>query len=181
MLRQKLLNNQQTDTASTKADAYNNQQPDMEAVEYSPHFNGTLPICTRQPVVPLWQLFYAIECRLNAELTTLSFCSPQVASVYNPVEYARGLHCQYLERFLTTRPAVLFVGMNPGPWGMCQTGVDFDSLYIEWSERLIDEGLMWYMCRQTFRSRLVASRSCETGCSSADASTNHKVNWLHDL
>ncbi len=45
--------------------------------------------------------------------------------VYNPLDYAWDLHRQYLERFGQGRKEVLFLGMNPGPWGMAQTGVPF--------------------------------------------------------
>lgn len=53
----------------------------------------------------------------------LSFSAP-VAAVYNPLQYAWQAHAQYLQR--TTPPIqILFMGMNPGPWGMAQTGVPF--------------------------------------------------------
>ena len=54
----------------------------------------------------------------------LSFPSP-AAYVYNPLQYAWEAHRQYLERFATGRKKVLFLGMNPGPFGMAQTGVPF--------------------------------------------------------
>lgn len=52
------------------------------------------------------------------------FADP-VAFVYNPLEYAWAAHQRYLERFATGRRQVLFLGMNPGPFGMMQTGVPF--------------------------------------------------------
>lgn len=70
-----------------------------------------------------WEKFYNIECRLNVDLRSIDFVKGAVAAVYNPIEYAAGLHCAYLARFLTGPKSVLFVGMNPGPWGMVQTGV----------------------------------------------------------
>jgi single-strand selective monofunctional uracil DNA glycosylase len=45
--------------------------------------------------------------------------------VYNPLDYARGLHETYLRRFGVTRKEVLLLGMNPGPFGMAQTGIPF--------------------------------------------------------
>ena len=45
--------------------------------------------------------------------------------MYNPLEYAWELHEEYIERFVTDQAEVLFLGMNPGPWGMAQTGVPF--------------------------------------------------------
>ncbi|MEM6457925.1 MAG: uracil-DNA glycosylase family protein [Planctomycetota bacterium] len=50
---------------------------------------------------------------------------PPVRYVYNPLRYARTNHTAYLRRFARGRREVLFLGMNPGPWGMAQTGVPF--------------------------------------------------------
>lgn len=48
-----------------------------------------------------------------------------VEYVYNPLEYASELHNQYLRKYCDSTKKLLFLGMNPGPWGMCQTGVPF--------------------------------------------------------
>lgn len=48
-----------------------------------------------------------------------------VAHVYNPLDYARPLHEAYLQRFGHRTGRALLLGMNPGPWGMAQTGVPF--------------------------------------------------------
>lgn len=50
---------------------------------------------------------------------------PPAAITLNPLVYARPLHEAYLRRFGGARGRVLFLGMNPGPWGMGQTGVPF--------------------------------------------------------
>ncbi len=63
---------------------------------------------------------------LSAELAELTFSAP-VEYVYNPLEYARDPHVKYLERY-GGQAEVLFVGMNPGPWGMAQTGVPFGAI-----------------------------------------------------
>jgi single-strand selective monofunctional uracil DNA glycosylase len=46
-------------------------------------------------------------------------------SVYNPLDYAWEPHAEYILRFAASPKRVLFVGMNPGPWGMAQTGIPF--------------------------------------------------------
>jgi single-strand selective monofunctional uracil DNA glycosylase len=51
--------------------------------------------------------------------------TPPVACVYNPLDYAWDLHRAWLERFGRGEKEVLLVGMNPGPFGMVQTGVPF--------------------------------------------------------
>jgi single-strand selective monofunctional uracil DNA glycosylase len=65
-----------------------------------------------------------IEARANAALSELAFDTP-VTHVYNPLEYAQAPHRLYLDRFLKHRPKALLLGMNPGPYGMAQTGVPF--------------------------------------------------------
>jgi single-strand selective monofunctional uracil DNA glycosylase len=62
--------------------------------------------------------------RLRRQLTPLTF-APPVTHVYNPLDYARAAHEQYLSRWGDGPKKVLFLGMNPGPWGMAQTGVPF--------------------------------------------------------
>ena len=57
-------------------------------------------------------------------LSNVSFPEP-VAAVYRPLEYAWEPHCRYLERYGTGCKRVLFLGMNPGPFGMAQTGIPF--------------------------------------------------------
>jgi single-strand selective monofunctional uracil DNA glycosylase len=62
--------------------------------------------------------------KLARELNALKFPAP-VAFVYNPLDYAWAPHREYLERFANGPKRVLFLGMNPGPFGMAQTGVPF--------------------------------------------------------
>lgn len=62
--------------------------------------------------------------KLARELDSLKFPKP-VAYVYNPLQYAWAPHCDYLERYGAKPRRVLFLGMNPGPFGMAQTGVPF--------------------------------------------------------
>jgi single-strand selective monofunctional uracil DNA glycosylase len=61
---------------------------------------------------------------LSVACDELSFAHP-VAYVYNPLDYAWPAHEQYLHRAATTKKKVVFLGMNPGPFGMAQTGVPF--------------------------------------------------------
>lgn len=74
--------------------------------------------------MPFWQRLYDIECRLSAELRKINFHSKDIAAVYNPIEYAADMHCDYMRKYLDGPKSVLFVGMNPGPYGMVQTGVN---------------------------------------------------------
>ena len=62
--------------------------------------------------------------KLSREVSALSFAAP-VTHVYNPLAYAKRSHDEYIERYAHTKKRVVFLGMNPGPWGMSQTGVPF--------------------------------------------------------
>lgn len=64
---------------------------------------------------------------LRDKLRPLRF-SPPVTHVYNPLEYAWPPHKQYLERYGSSPKKVVLLGMNPGPWGMAQTGVPFGEI-----------------------------------------------------
>jgi len=61
---------------------------------------------------------------LVVEVGKLRFGRP-VAYVYNPLQYAGKGYRLYLERYGVTPREVVLLGMNPGPWGMAQTGVPF--------------------------------------------------------
>ena len=65
-----------------------------------------------------------IARELSRAVEALRF-GPPVTHVYNPLAYAWEPHRQYLERFGAPGKQAVFVGMNPGPWGMAQTGVPF--------------------------------------------------------
>ena len=65
-----------------------------------------------------------ISRRLSRAVERLSF-GPPVSWVYNPLRYARAVHEAYLARYGAAPRRVVFLGMNPGPWGMAQTGVPF--------------------------------------------------------
>jgi len=54
----------------------------------------------------------------------MRFQSP-VTHVYNPLLHAGRGHRRYIRRFGNSAKRVVFLGMNPGPYGMTQTGVPF--------------------------------------------------------
>ena len=70
---------------------------------------------------------------LNRDLAPLQFGAP-VTHVYNPLIYARPAWDAYCRRYGQGERRVLFVGMNPGPFGMAQVGVPFGevSLVRDW-------------------------------------------------
>ena len=61
--------------------------------------------------------------RLRDEVDSLAFTYD--GYIYNPLDYAQAMHEAYLSRYVRQSAKVLFLGMNPGPFGMMQTGVPF--------------------------------------------------------
>ncbi|QTN32699.1 single-stranded DNA-binding protein [Akkermansiaceae bacterium] len=64
---------------------------------------------------------------LADELRPLRFSDP-VSHTYLTVDYAREGYESYLRKFGDTKKKVLMLGMNPGPYGMAQTGVPFGEI-----------------------------------------------------
>lgn len=76
----------------------------------------------KTPVQPLIE----ISRELSQKVGALSFSAP-VQHVYNPLDYAREPHELYLTRYGGNARTIL-LGMNPGPFGMMQTGVPFGDI-----------------------------------------------------
>ena len=77
---------------------------------------------TAPPPSSLSQRFLRLEEEMSQELSLLQFGS-LVTHVYQPLSYAAEPHRCYVQSYCRTRKRVLFFGMNPGPFGMAQTGV----------------------------------------------------------
>ena len=65
---------------------------------------------------------------MKKALAPLEFGLP-VTHVYNPLEYAWKPHERYLKKF-SGPTEILLLGMNPGPFGMAQTGVPFGEVNL---------------------------------------------------
>lgn len=68
-----------------------------------------------------------IADELASQVDGLPFTEP-VAFVYNPLVYAREAHAQYCRRYGAGKKQILWLGMNPGPFGMAQCGVPFGEI-----------------------------------------------------
>ena len=79
-----------------------------------------------------------IARQLSAELQALRF-GPPVTHVYDPLDYARAPHERYLRTYGAGTREVVLLGMNPGPFGMAQTGVPFGDVEMVRTFLGIDE------------------------------------------
>ena len=78
----------------------------------------------KPPAVPADGDLVSVMDRLKSRVKRLRFGEP-VAYVYNPLDYAWPVARAYFERYGCGPKEVLFIGMNPGPFGMGQTGIPF--------------------------------------------------------
>lgn len=67
--------------------------------------------------------------RFCQKVNQLTFATP-TELVYNPLDYAWEAHELYLKKYAKAKKKVIFLGMNPGPWGMAQTGVPFGEVHL---------------------------------------------------
>lgn len=74
---------------------------------------------------------------LAENLEIIKFNNP-VDTVYNPLIYARNGYDNFCKEYGLPPKKVVFIGMNPGPWGMVQTGIPFGSINIVKSWLKID-------------------------------------------
>lgn len=91
-----------------------------------------------KPIVPsspnsIPDAILALEQNLSKKLSEIKFRAP-IDYIYNPIEYAQDVHSNYVHTYCQGTKRILFLGMNPGPWGMSQTGVPFGevSMAKEW-------------------------------------------------
>jgi len=66
----------------------------------------------------------AAAAELRDAVKLLSF-APPVEYVYNPLDYAWAAHERFITRYGGGAKRAVFLGMNPGPFGMAQVGVPF--------------------------------------------------------
>ncbi|KAK2562089.1 Single-strand selective monofunctional uracil DNA glycosylase [Acropora cervicornis] len=99
-----------------------------------------------------------LEEELCFSLSLLSFSSP-VTHVYNPLEYAKETHNDYVRKYCKLGQKVIFLGMNPGPFGMAQNGIPFgDTNHVK--DWLQIKGTV-YVPEKEHRKRPIQGLNCQ--------------------
>ncbi|MGB0952993.1 MAG: uracil-DNA glycosylase family protein [Planctomycetota bacterium] len=70
-----------------------------------------------------------VDRELARQVDDLSFPEP-ITHVYNPLVYARRPHEKFIKKYARKGTPALLLGMNPGPWGMAQTGIPFGEIEL---------------------------------------------------
>lgn len=77
----------------------------------------------------------AEQCKL---LSSIEF-NNKISHIYKPLEYAHETHACYVRKYCNSPKLLLFLGMNPGPFGMAQNGVQiFYNKYSACTSALLD-------------------------------------------
>jgi single-strand selective monofunctional uracil DNA glycosylase len=116
----------------------------------------------------------AIARDLRHELAAVEI-GPPAAYVYRPLDYAWGPHAEFLERWGAAPKPVVLVGMNPGPWGMAQTGIPFGCVPLV-------GGWLDLCCREVGRPHLEHPRRRVLGfdCRRQEVSGARLWGWARD-
>lgn len=86
------------------------------------------PAVTKTEADELAERFLQLEREHNSLLRELPPFGAPVSHVYSPLDYAWEPHRDFVRRYCRGPKRVLFLGMNPGPFGMAQTGVRLGKL-----------------------------------------------------
>lgn len=126
MLRKKLkLSVSEANDVATLVDVGCSQDPVDDGADNSNSDDCTNADQVKFSVVfelEFWEKIWQVEQSLAAELMEIDFTKDKnIAAVYNPLDYASDVHRNYMRKYLKRAPTVLFLGMNPGLFGMCQT------------------------------------------------------------
>ncbi|XP_018570974.1 single-strand selective monofunctional uracil DNA glycosylase [Anoplophora glabripennis] len=127
MLRKKISENSSKKNKKLKTDNTQNDQLNLyEDNTLSTNVSKYFPnVQVNQIMMTIENKILQLQIKLNEDLRALDLIKPPISFIYNPLEYAFGPNEVYIKKYCTTPKKILFVGMNPGAFGMCQTGVPF--------------------------------------------------------
>ena len=90
----------------------------LEEHEHTPQSTSTETRCS--PQLDIAGQLLALERAQSDQLLALPLSPP---FIYNPISYADETHELFVRTYGNSKKHILFLGMNPGPFGMAQNGV----------------------------------------------------------
>ena len=112
---------------------------------------------------------------LNTYLKGLSLPS-QVAFAYHPLDYAWDVYEAYVTRFAAGPKKILYIGMNPGPFGMAQTGIPFGEIQAVKNFLRLDENFRIHTPKKMHPKKPVQGWACKR----SEVSGKRLWGWLKD-
>lgn len=122
MLKRKLMGNYDSEYKMKRSDNDSNISIQTDNSNTTSKYFKTCPLATTETVC---DKMLQLQCDLNETLKTLDLKTAPIEYIYNPLAYAFDTYEKYVRKYCSSNKSILFVGMNPGPFGMCQTGVPF--------------------------------------------------------
>ncbi|XP_017795991.1 PREDICTED: single-strand selective monofunctional uracil DNA glycosylase [Habropoda laboriosa] len=122
------LSNENNPEVKNNSDSVNVKPKRMQiSSENNPERDNNSAIRNDAALEDIADQLLSLERNLAVELGKITFHLP-VEYIYSPLEYAFNIHTMYVQKYCSTVKKILFLGMNPGPWGMSQTGVPFGEI-----------------------------------------------------
>lgn len=114
-----LSNNETPTDLDTEQDTEQDTKENEDAVAH------TVPTVSESESIA--EKFLSLEVQLSTRVQKITFQS-SAQYIYNPLDYAFDTHAMYVRKYCNGPKKIMLLGMNPGPWGMVQTGVPFGEI-----------------------------------------------------
>ncbi|XP_045207179.2 uncharacterized protein LOC123559429 isoform X2 [Mercenaria mercenaria] len=101
-----------------------NPECTIDTYDYNNQIETIFNFNIEDDLTPIGAQYLQIEQRICQKMLPIKYGYP-VTVVYSPLTYAFQTHRDFVSKFCTSERTILFLGMNPGPYGMSQNGVPF--------------------------------------------------------
>lgn len=129
MLRKKLkLSSLDEQNEPYKMEKNTSNEPQHKSNELNNLSNYFIVTKSSHVSIPIKML--QIQQHLNRLLENINLLQDPISYIYNPTLYASEPLEQYFNLYCKNEKKIIFMGMNPGPWGMCQTGIPFGEVSV---------------------------------------------------
>lgn len=99
-----------------------NPECTIDTYDYNNQIETIFNFTIEDDLTPIGAQYLQIEQRICQKMLPIKYGYP-VTVVYSPLTYAFQTHRDFVSKFCTSERTILFLGMNPGPYGMSQNGV----------------------------------------------------------
>ena len=99
-----------------------NPESTLDTYDYNNQIETIFNFNIEDDMSPIGAQYLQIEQRLCQKLLPIKYGYP-VTVIYSPLTYAFQTHRDFVVKYCTSERTLMFLGMNPGPYGMSQNGV----------------------------------------------------------
>lgn len=99
-----------------------NPESTIDTYDYNNQIETIFNFTVEDDLSPIGAQYLQIEQRLCQKMLPIKYGYP-VTVIYSPLTYAFQTHRDFVAKYCTSERTLMFLGMNPGPYGMSQNGV----------------------------------------------------------